>query len=151
MALCGHPEGVGGKSAAQARAALAAKLQWADAAGMGARVVTQFCFDASAATGYVDGLRADGFDVDVSLGVVGPSSLALRQRMAERCGVAPPPAADGATPYMRALAAWQTARGGGAGIQAVHLYPFGGLGRTLRWMQSDEMQDTSRFFFVPAP
>ena len=50
----------------------------------------QFCFYTGQATSYVDALHADGVGADVSLGVVGPSSLALRQRMAERCGVAAP-------------------------------------------------------------
>ena len=132
VSLCGHPEGVGGLSADAARAALSAKLQWAAASDVRARVVTQFCFDSGATQAFVDALRTDGLDVDVSLGVVGPSSLALKQRMAERCGVSPP-AEDLAT-YVRAIGAWQAARGARRGVQSLHLYPFGGLAKTLRWM-----------------
>ena len=42
----------------------------------------------------------------VSLGIVSPDvTMAVRQRMAARCGVAPPESAF-ATPYMRRLAKW---------------------------------------------
>ncbi len=64
--------------------------------------------------------------------------------MAERCGVAPPPAsAETVTGYLRAVAAWQAARGPVSGVQAVHLYPFGGLAATLRWMRDDFGLDDS--------
>ena len=44
--------------------------------------VTQFCFDAAAATGFVDALRADGLGVDVSLGVISPDvTMARRVRV----------------------------------------------------------------------
>lgn len=136
VSLCGHPEGVGGLSADAARAALMAKLAWADAAGVRARVVTQFCFDQPTTTAFVDALRADGADgVDVSLGIVGPDVRhAVCQRMAKRCGVAPP-ASPSAAPYLRSLASWQQQRGATAGAQALHLYPFAGLGATLSAMR----------------
>ena len=135
VSLCGHPEGVGGLSADAARAALSEKLQWAASSDVRARVVTQFCFDSDATQGFVDALRSDGLDVDVSLGVVGPSSLALRRRMAERCGVSPP-LEDHATPYVRRIAAWQEARAS-RGVQSLHIYPFGGLAKALRWMHDE--------------
>ena len=144
VALGGHPEGVGGLSEAAARAALAAKLRWADGAGVRARVVTQFSFDVPAVTAFVDALRADGLAHDVSVGLVGPCTLTVRERVARRCGVRPPRAAF-VTSTMRALARWQAERAAAdaaSGAQALHLYPFGGLGRTLRWLH-DVAQDTS--------
>ena len=141
VSLCGHPEGVGGLSVDEARSALKAKLQWADAASVRARVVTQFCFDSATTTGFVDALRADGVRTDVSLGIVGPDcSMAIRQRMAARCGVAPP-ASPYVTPYMRWLAHWLEQRGD-AGAQALHIYPFANLGATLRKL-SDFSEDDS--------
>ena len=152
VSLCGHPEGVGGLSPDAARAALAEKLRWADANGVHARVVTQFCFSSGEATGFVDALRADGLGVDVSLGIVGPSSLPLRQRMAERCDVAPP-TSPYVTPFMRRLAAWQAAREPGAGVQALHLYPFGGLTATLKWLADigEDVEFSDSLALYPPP
>mgnify|MGYP003306365226 CR=1 FL=1 len=79
---CGRSEGISN--------AITKLVEWPVVESVPARVVTQFCFYTGQATSYVDALRADGVGADVSLGVVGPSSLALRQRMAERCGVAAP-------------------------------------------------------------
>ena len=153
VSLCGHPEGVGDLSCDAASAALVPKLQWADASGVAARVVTQFCFDAPTTTAYVDSLRALGVTAAVNVGLVGPSTLDLRTRMAARCGVALPmeDGIDGGgggskgkerlqwpSAHMRTLAAWQQARGPTAGVQAIHVYPFGGLARTLEWLHDDE-------------
>ena len=146
VSLCGHPEGIAaaGLSADAARAHLQAKLRWADASGVRARVVTQFCFDSATATGFVDALRADGLAVDVSLGVVSPDvTMELRQRMARRCGVAPP-ASGFATPALRRIARWQFERGEAAGAQALHLYPFGGLRRCLAKMHAFTTDDSVR-------
>lgn len=152
VSLCGHPEGVGHLSAAGACEALVAKLQWAEAASVEARIVTQFCFSARTTIAYAEQLRAAGVTAPLSVGVVGPCKAEVRARMAERCGVTPPAGGESDHPdgallnehewpseYVRVLAQWQ--RGGlagasGHGVQALHLhlYPFGGLGSTLRWM-----------------
>lgn len=145
VSLCGHPEGVGGLSAAEACAALEQKLQWAAASNVKARVVTQFCFDASTTTAYAERLRAAGLGTALSVGVVGPTKPEVRARMAERCGVAAPaPSADEQSPtaYVRALAEWQRGRSSAEGVQALHVYPFGGLARTLRWI--DELEGCKR-------
>ena len=121
---------------------------------MSARVVTQFCFDAGTTAAYVDALRSDGATAPVSLGVVGPCARSSRVRMAERCGVKPPAdadhveggaAADDAWPwdYARTLARWQAARGASRGAQALHLYPFGGLGMTLEWLSAAAADDAA--------
>ena len=141
VSVCGHPEGVGGLSPAEARAALLPKLQWAADEGVTARVVLQFCFAADTTTAFVDGLRAAGVTADVSVGIVGPSPHDFRTRMAQRCSVAPPPRREdlGEWPsaYVRKLAEWQTCRPAGAGMQSLHVYPFGGLRRTLDWLRDE--------------
>jgi|LauGreDrversion2_5_1035112.scaffolds.fasta_scaffold10554_2 methylenetetrahydrofolate reductase (NADPH) len=151
VSLCGHPEGVGHLSAAGACEALVAKLQWAEAASVEARIVTQFCFSARATIAYAEQLRAAGVTAPLSVGVVGPCKAEIRTRMAERCGVTPPAGGESDHPdgallnehdwpseYVRALAQWQRdglAGASGHGVQALHLYPFGGLGSTLRWVE----------------
>ena len=144
--MCGHPEGIAtaGLSADAAKAHLKAKLQWAEASGVRACVTTQFCFDSATATKYVDSLRADGLAMDVSLGIVSPDvTMEVRQRMAARCGVAPPESAF-VTPFLRRLAKWQSARGE-AGAQALHLYPFGGLRKCLAKMHSFTSDDSVHY------
>lgn len=140
VSLCGHPEGVGPLDAVAARAALRRKLEWADSAGVASRVVTQFCFDVGATTRFVDELRRH-HACPVSLGVVGPSSVSMRGRMATRCGVAPPAAASSTSHddghdgwpdgYVRELTRWHELHGDGV---SVHVYPFGGVRRTLEWV-----------------
>jgi hypothetical protein len=138
VGLCGHPEGVSGVSADEARAALITKLDWAERVGVRARVVTQFCFDAALTTAYVDALREDGVHADVSIGIVGPDvAMKTRHRMADICGVAAP-ASPSTTGYMRALSAWQAERGAMRGMQALHMYPFSSLARTLQSMNDFE-------------
>ena len=147
VSLCGHPEGVGDLSADAARLALTRKLEWAAGAGVAPRVVTQFCFDATTTTRFVDELRrggAAGASAPVSLGVVGPTKRPMRSRMAERCGVRPPPPAranaggdeDDGWPgeYIESLERWQASSGAAGAAVELHVYPFGGLRRTLDWL-----------------
>ena len=156
VSLCGHPEGVGPLTAEEARGALLQKLLWAESSGVRARVVTQFCFDAAATAAYVDALRAAGAACPVSVGVVGPSTAALRARMADRCGVTrPDEALEWPAEYVRRLARWQAARDACAGAQALHVYPFGGLPATLDWLraviEADSNDGVGSFKLAPEP
>ncbi|KAL3893132.1 MAG: hypothetical protein SGPRY_014441, partial [Prymnesium sp.] len=152
LCFCGHPEGTGGSSMEASLPSLANKLAWAEENDLQARVVTQFTFYSGVATGFLEAMRAGGMSAPVSLGVVGPSSLPLRKGMAERCGVAPP-ASPYVTPFMRRIASWQSAQPEGAGLQSIHLYPFGGAGSTLKWLRDfyddPEFQAEMPFDLIP--
>lgn len=163
IGVCGHPEGISELSTTEALAALTTKLTYISSAGLRPRVVTQFCYDYTRTTKFIDELREHGFDTEVSLGVVGPSSATTRARMARRCGVAagvctadiktyahatPVSTSDPSNTvkavewpwdYMRAIACWQEARGPVHGVQALHMYPFGGAVETLGWMHDVSM------------
>lgn len=155
VSLPGYPEasahsdgaaGHGGSPGAE-RETLAAMLSWASASAVEARVVSRFCFDVATTTAYVDSLRADGIDADVSVGLVGPDvSNARRRQLAAECGIAPP-SSPYATPYLRKLAVWQAERGAALGAQALHLHPsaagLASVGRTLGGMW-DFSNDASR-------
>ena len=54
--------------------------------------------------------------------------------MAERCGVAAP-TSPYSTPYMRRIAGWQAGKSAENGIQGLHVYPFGGVASTLKWLR----------------
>lgn len=126
---------------------LVEKLNCAARSGLEARVVTQICFDPANGTSFVEALRRSGRTEPVSLGLVGPARLELLRRMALQCGVNLPPAlslppADRSaaeaeeslpTDCMRHLSRWQASRSTTDGMQAIHLYPFGGLLRTVSW------------------
>jgi len=153
VGLCGHPEGIAldSKSSISREAAiriLGEKVRVATARGLEPNIVTQFCFSAGRSTSYIDALRAAGVTQPVSLGVVGPAKSSLLQRMAAHCRVAPPNSAltekvDVEQPsaalrsYLYEVAQWQIQRGGNSGLQTLHVYPFGGLEKTLRFLSTD--------------
>lgn len=134
----------------QALGFLCEKLDFAARAGLDARVVTQVCFDMDRTTALIDALRLSGHASPVSIGLVGPTKQLVLERMAAQCGVSPPPVlpvhdpasdvqaaeAQDSIPLgsLRRLASWQAARGAAAGMQGIHLYPFGGIKRTFGWL-----------------
>ncbi len=137
VGLAGHPEGVAQLSTADAQAHLLRKLDAAINGGLQPRVVTQFSFDTGAATAFVDSLRAAGVSAPVSLGLPGPAPASSLVRMARQCGVSEPEAALAAAwpdGCLEQLAPWQEARGPADGLQNLHLYAFGGVSATLRWL-----------------
>ena len=154
VGLCGHPEGVGGVCMEEALRGLLPKLSWASEAGLQASVVTQFCFDASATAAYVEALHGMDSSADVRLGVVSQSSRSLRQRMATRCGVAPPPPLLDSAPdcwpggYLRELARWNAGHRAD-GTLALHVYPFGGPLPALEWWREAAGDPTLEGMLTP--
>ena len=141
VSVCGHPEGVGELTVSEATSALVNKLEWADSESMSARVVTQFCFDSSTTIDYIGALRSRGgvaASAALAVGIVGPTSHEMRIRMARRCAVAEPglPAGEKHAEdvwldhdYLRTLERRQHA------YDDLHVYSFGGLSKTLDWLQ----------------
>lgn len=141
--FAGYPEGHPQIGQAALRAALAAKLARAAEQGIAPYIVTQFCFDPDAILAWLDGVRRDGIDTPVRIGLAGPANVATLVRFALRCGVTnsiralagradkflrlvSDNAPDG---LLRALAE-APAR---AGIAGLHLFPFGGVAKSARW------------------
>jgi methylenetetrahydrofolate reductase (NADPH) len=79
----GHPR-IGGEELDRA---LAEKIASAEAGGLAAEIVTQFCFDARAILAYVARLRASGVRHPMRIGLAGPTSPVALLRYAARCGV----------------------------------------------------------------
>jgi methylenetetrahydrofolate reductase (NADPH) len=124
---------------------VAAKVEAAEATGLGVHIVTQFGFESGAILDWLERLRGDGIDCPVKIGMAGPTSATALLRYARRCGVAA--SAQGLARHVglakhvfsraapdqliRTIAA---ACGGTAlGRVAPHFYSFGGLGATARW------------------
>jgi methylenetetrahydrofolate reductase (NADPH) len=87
VGIAGYPEGHPKIGDEELKNALAGKIVAAEAVGLEAEIVTQFCFDPKAIMSFVNQLRSFGFDHRVRAGLVGPTSLTSLMRYAARCGV----------------------------------------------------------------
>jgi methylenetetrahydrofolate reductase (NADPH) len=110
-------------------------------------------------------LRAREASLPVRIGLAGPASIATLARYAVRCGIggsigalvrhgtsiARLVAESGPEPVLRQLASsdWR-----GLGVDGVHLFGFGGLTRTARWLRAvtdgDFRIDTDGVGFIVA-
>jgi methylenetetrahydrofolate reductase (NADPH) len=143
--LGGYPEGHPKVDPATLNATLDAKIAAVRALGMTAGVMTQFCFDSAPILSWAHGLRAR-HDVPVRIGLAGPAGIRTLLRFARICGVGTSAKAivtrgasitrllTDAAPdaIIRDLAV-------SPGFEAIqpfglHLFPFGGVERTARWM-----------------
>lgn len=113
--------------------------------GMAPLIVTKFGFDAIAITEWLGDLRMRGIDAPVHLGIPGPAGIKTLLRFAARCGV-------GASSSVMAKYGISLGRLIGHagpdrlvdalfhglatqhGKVRLHFYPFGGLDRTVDWI-----------------
>lgn len=148
IGVAGYPEGHPRIPQHDLDRALADKLRVAEATGVAAHIVTQFCFDAPAIVTWLARLRDFGIEHPVRIGLAGPTNLATLLRYAARCGVRASAqgivrqsglaralfAMSAPDALIRALA---QARGERAlGEIAPHFFSFGGLARTARWAET---------------
>jgi methylenetetrahydrofolate reductase (NADPH) len=146
IGIAGYPDGHPRIAAHELERVLAAKLEAAAQTGLKVHIVTQFCLDAAPIVAWVRRLRDQGIDQPVRIGLAGPTSLAALMRYAKRCGVRASAqglarnaglmksllgasAPDG---IIRALV--EANRDGDLGDIAPHLFSFGGIGATARWI-----------------
>jgi methylenetetrahydrofolate reductase (NADPH) len=145
--IAGHPEGHPRVSDEILRAAETERVQCAERAGLEACFVTQFAFDSSPIIEWVRGLRARGIRNGVRVGLAGPAKFSTLLQYAARCGVGPSIRAlsSRASSFGRLLSEsgpeslvseLAQARSGGLEIDGIHLFSFGGLARTCRWLHA---------------
>jgi methylenetetrahydrofolate reductase (NADPH) len=141
VGIAGYPQGHPRISREELERALAEKIAAAEAIGLVAEIVTQFCFDAGAILDFVTFLRAFGFEHRLRIGLVGPTSLSALMRYASRCGVRT--SAQGLarrSGLMRQMFAMSTpddlirvlAEAAPTGV-VPHFFSFGGVPATSRW------------------
>jgi len=145
IGLAGHPEGHPSMTEAQCWEALEAKHAELESRGIATLIVTQFGFDAGPFLSWLVALRARGLDVPVRIGVPGPAGVATLIRFAARCGV------GASAGVMAKYGVSLTKLVGSAGPDALvdqlgkglgpehgpvrlHFYPFGGLEKTVDWI-----------------
>lgn len=156
MAVAGFPEGNPNISPSALDEALAAKVAFARAFGLHLSIVTQFCFEAEPIVVWLNHIRARDIDVPVRVGLAGPAGLLTLARYAAHCGIGNslrvltenPSFAKllierGPEVIIRGVAA--SAGSGHApslppGVSGLHFYVFGGLNKTLDWIDAERCQ-----------
>ena len=147
LAVAGHPEGSPDISDHLIAQALDWKQKFAERSGADLRITTQFGFDGEAAIRWAEALRDAGISMPIHLGVAGPASIKSLLKYAAMCGVR----ASSAFAFKRgsAIASLLTSYSPEPFVQPVeqhvadqpqtliqqlHVFPFGGLGETSKWL-----------------
>ncbi len=149
IGIGGHPEGHPVMSAAMCWEVLEAKVRAIEARGMEPLIVTQFGFDEDAVLAWLKELRQRGIATPVRIGIPGPAGIGTLIRFAARCGVGASASA------MKKYGVSITNLLGSAGPDTLvgniaqklgpehggvllHFYPFGGLAKTVEWINAYE-------------
>jgi methylenetetrahydrofolate reductase (NADPH) len=147
IGIAGHPEGHPSMTEAQCWEALETKHAELESRGIATLIVTQFGFDAGPFLSWLLALRARGLNVPVRIGVPGPAGVTTLIRYAARCGV------GASASVMSKYGISLTKLVGSAGPDALvdrlgkelgpehgpvrlHFYPFGGLEKTVEWINN---------------
>jgi len=141
----GHPEGHPNMTPAQCWAVLEKKRRDIESRGMAPLIVTQFGFDPDAVLGWLRELRARGIDCPVRIGVPGPAGVTTLIKFAARCGVSATSSVMskygvsltkliGTAGPDKLVDELATKLGQAHGPMRLHFYPFGGLERTVTWI-----------------
>jgi methylenetetrahydrofolate reductase (NADPH) len=144
IGLAAYPEGHPRIAQPTLDVAFAAKLALLREAGIEAHVVSQFVFDAEPVLDWLQALRAQEPSLPVRIGLAGPAGVATLARYAVRCGIghsigalvrhgtsiARLVAEAGPESVVRQLAV------AAAHVSGIHLFSFGGLPRTARWLRA---------------
>ena len=144
IGIAGYPEGHPRIAPGELDRALAEKIAAAEAAGLAAEIVTQFCFDAGTILDYIARLRASGFTHTIRIGLAGPTSFAALIRYASRCGVrASALALTRRTGLVRQMFALSVPNDlvrmladAAPDRVSAHFFSFGGLPASARWTRA---------------
>jgi len=153
IGIGGHPEGHPNMTSEQTFQVLTAKCAEIEARGMAPLIVTQFSFDPDAVLKWLHELRVRGINDPVRLGVPGPAGIKTLLRFASRCGVGASASvlakygislsqllgSAGPDKLVDALAA---GIGPEHGPVRLHFYPFGGIGKTVSWINEYASRQT---------
>lgn len=146
VGIAGYPDGHPRMTDEELESTLVTKVAAAQSAGLDVHIVTQFCFEAKVILRWIEWLRRRGLHLRVDIGFAGPTSLMTWMNYARRCGVRASAEAlarrsglvkhvfnaVAPDPIIRALVEALPAHD--LGEVSPHLYSFGGLGATARWV-----------------
>jgi methylenetetrahydrofolate reductase (NADPH) len=149
VSIAGHPEGHPYLDRKEAVADLAARRDWGRDAGIRVEIMSQFCFESAPIQNWMQQLATDGIDLPVIVGLAGPATPATLLKFALRCGIGNSIRSvrsqigrfgrlltdAGPDDVVRGLCPE------GAGLPPLlvgfHLFPFGGLRKTGRWLSAN--------------
>jgi methylenetetrahydrofolate reductase (NADPH) len=148
VSIAGHPEGHPKVPLESVREAELEKAELLAQAGLEARYVTQFFFEAAPFIEWLRYLRAQGVRATAVPGLAGPARLSTLFKFALRCGAGPSIRALGARPssfikllgdhgpegVVRHLA--QARIDGLTDFSGMHLFCFGGFLRSCEWLHA---------------
>jgi methylenetetrahydrofolate reductase (NADPH) len=153
IGVAGFPEGHPTIPSNVLEHALAAKISFADRAGIKLFIMSQFCFKAEPIIHWLRELRRRGIHNQVRVGLAGPAGLFTLTRYALRCGVgnslrvltehpsfAKLLVEKGPEPIIRELAEFSTPAENedlSPGLTGLHFFVFGGLGKTIDWINAE--------------
>jgi methylenetetrahydrofolate reductase (NADPH) len=157
VSVAGYPERHPGIPAKAIQHALLAKRELARENGLELQILTQFCFDAGPIVSWVRQARSLGLPVRV--GLAGPASITTLLKFAARCGIGNSVRVlksrtdsiirllteAGPEEVVRELAR-SAAEDPAVSPAGVHLFTFGGLLRSARWLRA--VRD-GNFHFLP--
>lgn len=145
IGIAGHPQGHPNMTEDECWAVLEKKCAMIDERGMVPLIVTQFGFDPEAFMNWLVELRRRGIDAPVRIGVPGPTNITSLLKFAARCGVEA--SASVMSKYGVSLGKLIGVAGPDKMVDAfatglndahhpvrLHFYPFGGLKRTVEWI-----------------
>lgn len=149
IGLAGHPEGHRELPKPAIAATLEDKWSYAAKSQAQCRLVTQFLFDADPLLAWERALRAGGNSLPIHVGIPGPATIKTLLNYAKLCGIGNSMRVltrqAGSLLRLAGLSypdrlltalAHHKADDGATRIERVHLYPFGGIGRTARWINA---------------
>lgn len=90
IGIAGYPDGHPKISDERLDHVLDEKIEAAREAGMQAHIVTQFCFNAGPITAWLSEVRGRWPEIDIKIGLAGPTGLKTLLKFAMRCGVKAP-------------------------------------------------------------
>jgi methylenetetrahydrofolate reductase (NADPH) len=148
IGVAGYPEGHPRIAPAALQQALARKIALARQQALGLYIVTQFSFAPVRVVDYCAELARSHPGIPVYAGIAGPTDPVALARYAQRCGVSASLRAlrtlgtgiarlvthTDPAEHVLALARYSASRET-SNVVGVHLYSFGGVMRTARWMR----------------
>jgi methylenetetrahydrofolate reductase (NADPH) len=146
IGIAGHPQGHPNMTEEECFAVIEKKYSMIHERGMKPLIVTQFGFDPDAFLQWLVALRERGTDAPVRIGVPGPTNIKSLLKFAARCGVEA--SASVMKKYGVSLGKLIGVAGPDKMVDAfatgvrsehhpvrLHFYPFGGLTRTVEWIE----------------
>ena len=155
IGIAGHPEGNPDISKIHGEAALLAALKqkqaWLKEKNIEGFIATQFLFDAEPLAFWANGLREQGIDLPLHVGIPGPASLKTLVRYAALCGVGHSArfirkqalnitkllTVSEPTEFVEQLAKLHFEKPE-LKIAGPHMYPFGGFDKLFAWMDGQK-------------